>query len=284
MRAFAITGIETAEMIPSIMSGSLMRDTPPCARMSAGTRSSAITATAPASSAILACSGVTTSMITPPLSISAMPRLTRAVPTLGCPLEPFSDGAVGVWASDTVGPRSTWWLGRGTAPVPPSTRVPLPHTRRRDGSSLRPDACPGRPAPARRPPAGTARLLQPALSGHRERVAVLLDLVEQLVLALRGTQLGTPGQLPLPQVRQRRRVALVLALRRLGPLAVAGGPRARLAAQPHRGEHLHLVRCEPARLRVLAEPRPDHLGLLPAQPHHQHDHRDEQRHLHDDVH
>ena len=40
-----------------------------------------MTATAPASSAILACSGVTTSMITPPLSISAIPRLTRAVPT-----------------------------------------------------------------------------------------------------------------------------------------------------------------------------------------------------------
>ena len=39
-----------------------------------------MTATAPASSAILACSAVTTSMITPPLSISAMPRLTRAVP------------------------------------------------------------------------------------------------------------------------------------------------------------------------------------------------------------
>ena len=48
--------------------------------MSAGTRSSAMTATAPASSAILACSAVTTSMMTPPLSISAMPRLTRAVP------------------------------------------------------------------------------------------------------------------------------------------------------------------------------------------------------------
>jgi hypothetical protein len=67
-------------MIPSIMSGSLIRDTPPWARMSAGTRSSAMTATAPASSAIFACSAVTTSMITPPLSISAIPRLTRAVP------------------------------------------------------------------------------------------------------------------------------------------------------------------------------------------------------------
>src|SRR5690349_6163522 len=80
MRALAITGMETASMIPSIRSGSLILATPPCARMSAGTRSSAITATAPASSAILACSGVTTSMITPPLSISAMPRFTRAVP------------------------------------------------------------------------------------------------------------------------------------------------------------------------------------------------------------
>src|SRR4051812_20595701 len=75
-----MTGIETALMIPSIMSGSLIRETPPSARMSAGTRSSAMTATAPASSAIFACSAVTTSMITPPLSISAMPRFTRAVP------------------------------------------------------------------------------------------------------------------------------------------------------------------------------------------------------------
>ncbi len=75
-----MTGMETAATMPSIMSGSLMRATPPWTRMSAGTRSSAMTATAPASSAILACSGVTTSMITPPLSISAMPRLTRAVP------------------------------------------------------------------------------------------------------------------------------------------------------------------------------------------------------------
>ena len=57
-----------------------MRATPPWARMSAGTRSSAMTATAPASSAIFAWSAVTTSMMTPPLSISAIPRFTRAVP------------------------------------------------------------------------------------------------------------------------------------------------------------------------------------------------------------
>ncbi len=83
MRDLAITGMETASMMPSIMSGSDMRATPPSLRMSAGTRSRAMTATAPASSAIFACSGVTTSMITPPLSCSAMPRLTRAVPVSG---------------------------------------------------------------------------------------------------------------------------------------------------------------------------------------------------------
>src|SRR5215213_4357142 len=75
-----MTGIETASMIPSIMSGSDMRATPPSTRMSAGTRSSAMTATAPASSAIFAWSAVTTSMITPPLSISASPVLTLSVP------------------------------------------------------------------------------------------------------------------------------------------------------------------------------------------------------------
>ena len=84
MRALAITGIDTAALIPSIISGSLMRATPPSRRMSAGTRSSAITAQAPASSAMRACSGVTTSMMTPPLSISARPRLTGNVPVARC--------------------------------------------------------------------------------------------------------------------------------------------------------------------------------------------------------
>src|ERR1035437_172375 len=78
-----MTGMETVSMMPCTMSGSLIRETPPWVRMSAGTRSRAITATAPASSAILACSGVTTSMMTPPLSISAIPRLTLEVPVAG---------------------------------------------------------------------------------------------------------------------------------------------------------------------------------------------------------
>jgi hypothetical protein len=82
MRAFAITGIVTAALIASTIAGSLMRATPPSRRMSAGTRSSAITATAPASSAMTACPGVTTSMMTPPRSISARPRLTRSVPVV----------------------------------------------------------------------------------------------------------------------------------------------------------------------------------------------------------
>src|SRR5687767_8243905 len=67
-------------MISWTLVGSAIRATPPSARMSAGTRSSAMTATAPASSAILACSAVVTSMMTPPLSISARPDFTRNVP------------------------------------------------------------------------------------------------------------------------------------------------------------------------------------------------------------
>src|SRR3954447_6238050 len=87
MRALAMTGMVTADWMPLTMAGSLMRATPPSRRMSAGTRSSAITAEAPASSAIVACSGSTTSMMTPPFSISARPRLTRNVP-VSCTLTP----------------------------------------------------------------------------------------------------------------------------------------------------------------------------------------------------
>src|SRR5712691_9097235 len=81
MRALAMTGIVTASWISRILSASAIRVTPPSRRMSAGTRSSAITAHAPASSAMRAWSAVVTSMITPPLSISARPVLTLSVPT-----------------------------------------------------------------------------------------------------------------------------------------------------------------------------------------------------------
>ena len=64
-------------MISRMMRGAAMRATPPSLRMSDGTRSSAITAQAPASSAIFACSALVTSIITPPFSISARPTFTR---------------------------------------------------------------------------------------------------------------------------------------------------------------------------------------------------------------
>jgi hypothetical protein len=50
-----MTGMVTVAMISLIILGSDMRATPPWARISAGTRSNAITAHAPASSAIRAC-------------------------------------------------------------------------------------------------------------------------------------------------------------------------------------------------------------------------------------
>ena len=73
MRHLAMTGIETAFWISRIFETGDMRATPPSRRMSAGTRSSAMTAAAPARSAIFACSALTTSMMTPPFSISARP-------------------------------------------------------------------------------------------------------------------------------------------------------------------------------------------------------------------
>src|SRR5947209_18218182 len=82
----------TAAWIPLIIDGSDIRATPPSRRISAGTRSRAITAAAPASSAIFACPGVTTSMITPPLSISARPALTVKVAS-----------SRGVWVSSVIG-------------------------------------------------------------------------------------------------------------------------------------------------------------------------------------
>ncbi len=77
MRHLAMTGMETVAMISRIFLGEAMRATPPSARICAGTRSRAMTATAPAFSAMEACSALVTSMMTPPLSISARPVLRR---------------------------------------------------------------------------------------------------------------------------------------------------------------------------------------------------------------
>src|SRR6266852_4281415 len=91
MRTLAITGIVTVVMISRITLIDAMRATPPSLRISEGTRSRAITAHAPAFSAIFACSAFVTSMITPPLSISARPTFTRHSfdPLLPLPL-PFT--------------------------------------------------------------------------------------------------------------------------------------------------------------------------------------------------
>src|SRR5215467_13847332 len=77
MRTFAITGMVTVCMISRITLMAAIRATPPSLRISEGTRSSAITAQAPAFSAMRACSALVTSMMTPPFSISARPTLTR---------------------------------------------------------------------------------------------------------------------------------------------------------------------------------------------------------------
>src|ERR1700730_3320751 len=89
IRTLAITGIVTVAMISRITLIEAMRATPPSLRMSDGTRSKAITAQAPAFSAIFACSALVTSIMTPPLSISARPTFTRHSLALLFPL-PFT--------------------------------------------------------------------------------------------------------------------------------------------------------------------------------------------------
>src|SRR5215813_10700968 len=69
--------METVSIISRIFLGEAIRATPPWARIWAGTRSSAMTAAAPAFSAISAWPASVTSIMTPPLSISARPVFSR---------------------------------------------------------------------------------------------------------------------------------------------------------------------------------------------------------------
>ena len=176
-----------------------MRATPPWARMSAGTRSSAMTATAPASSAIFACSASTTSMITPPFSISASPLLTRIVPiwcmafmlverrlrdagempAAGGPAEPSStaDGSAASAGSSSRG--RTFGSARdavGSTTVdcscPPRSRRPRRGRPRRPGTARRPRGESSAPARTARYPclgarAGTSRRQGRALRARR---------------------------------------------------------------------------------------------------------------------
>src|SRR4051812_9074723 len=125
MRAFAITGMVTACWMPRILSGSAMRATPPSRRMSAGTRSSAMTATAPASSATFAWSAVTTSMMTPPFSISAKPVLTLSVPI-------SSMAEILPSALEAAGDRALLVAARGGVPDEHEVLVALEHLVDRD--------------------------------------------------------------------------------------------------------------------------------------------------------
>src|SRR5208282_3091939 len=118
MRHLAMTGISTTAMISRITLGEAMRATPPSARICAGTRSRAITATAPARWAISACRAVVTSMITPPLSISARPVLRRRLVVL-CPL--FCDIVGAFSLSRRMGALrrlSSFYNAEGVLPLP----------------------------------------------------------------------------------------------------------------------------------------------------------------------
>src|SRR5580704_13370283 len=192
--------------------------------MSAGTRSSAITATAPASSAILAWSGVTTSMITPPLSISAMPRFTRAVPVAGAlafsaltvdtrtSLDQSRLLTTMVWpAGGEIAPAPAWSAGSGTegdAGLLGDEGVVHLEEHRGFGPAGQVQHAGQRPAP--RVPGHRDQVVV-ELAGHEHLVRGLLNLGQQLVgaflAAQRGTEVGLaeggpqrPGQVALGQV------------------------------------------------------------------------------------
>ena len=197
-----------------------MRATPPVARMSDGTRSSAITATAPASSAMRACSGVTTSMMTPPLSIWARPFLVAQVEVsvmvvgLSERTREWSAGQAcrGVVArSNRFGPTSRARLSHGARELrrrggsEPARR---PRSRCREGAQRRPhlaDQRPDHPGHQRRR----------AARGRRREAAERLDEAQHVLVreARRGGGSGAgscrrgprPGGGPPARARWARR-------------------------------------------------------------------------------
>src|SRR5437764_464216 len=211
--------METAPMISSIMSGSLILATPPWARMSAGTRSSAMTATAPESSAIFACSGVTTSMITPPLSMSAMPRLTRAVPVCGAISAAAPVPTITLWRTGAFPVASPGWPAPGRLAGFPGLAAELVagtmnltrllarslHGRRsrRTGTAPLTPAQPAAwlsPAPAGPPPSPVPRFAGLSAGLSRRRVA------RREVRHVRAPPGGVPlhdGLVDLEELRQR---------------------------------------------------------------------------------
>src|SRR6516225_492285 len=254
--------METAAMIFSIMSGSLIRATPPSARMSAGTRSSAITATAPASSAIFAWSAVTTSMITPPLSMSAMPRLTRAVPVAAAAPPSRAPGMLAALLTDTINltdslggltsmvgahrptyparPRHACARGSGHLPgcvpaagevehVGPAAFRSPGHDRVVDLEELRQRCAPGQPEHADQPAAarvagdGHRVVVEPSRQEHL--VGGGLELGEQLVAPAQLGQGGAEAGLAQRRPQRPGQVALGQLVRFTGGPGVVRGPR-----------------------------------------------------------
>ena len=77
---FAIIGIVTESMISCIILMLAVLATPPAFLISYGSLSKTITATAPESSAICACSTLVTSIMTPCFCMRAKPRFIKLVP------------------------------------------------------------------------------------------------------------------------------------------------------------------------------------------------------------
>src|SRR3954447_26242375 len=286
MRALAITGIETAWMIPSIMSGSLIRAMPPWARMSAGTRSSAMTATAPASSAILACSGVTTSMMTPPLSCSAMPRLTASLPVTvlagrvlsapvaaevwGCSVLGAATGCCLGMSTTESGPRGPRSIVRRSGARPTGPPCAAGHTAeavvdvevpRQGAAGVQPEQ-PGQPAPAQLPGVADGVVVEPPGQHHSRRGA------GQVRAQRRRDARQVLGQVPQLATEQVLGGLAVAVPRRAG---VPGeGDEVGRPALPHRAGALArqlLARpAPPLQLRVQRRPRPGDADPQPPEP------------------
>src|SRR6266852_5974633 len=137
MRTLAITGMLTVFIISQMIFGEAMRATPPSLRMSDGTRSRAMTAHAPAFSAMPACSAFVTSMITPPLSISARPTFTRHWSFEYLPLLPcvavicvssarFCCGLIGNGLPDVLPGHILFAVNDDEAPLATREHIPCP--------------------------------------------------------------------------------------------------------------------------------------------------------------
>src|SRR5690625_6794473 len=90
-----------------------------------------------------------------------------------------------------------------------------------------------------------------------EGVADLRQRVQELVFAAVALRVVAPGHGALAQEGQLGGMPLEFLHRLSGGAVVGTGPLPGLGSHAQRGEHLHLVRCEPAHLGVLSQPGSD---------------------------